>query len=79
MSAFCYKEAETYRKTFQYNLPHMEFVLSSSDELDTLPTNTADAVVSGERVGPCAPGSIAVVPSENAFYMMDPDGVWGGL
>lgn len=77
MASFCMSEAGAYRVTFGNRLPHMEFVLDSADETLGLPTNTESAVVGGEEVGPCAPGSIAIVPSENgAIYMMNPSGDW---
>ncbi len=76
MASFCFNEAGAYRVTFGNRLPHMEFVLDSAAEVVDLPTNSASAVVAGETVGPCAPGSVALVPSTGEFYMMDCTGSW---
>lgn len=76
MGAFCYKEGETYRKTMAKRLDHMEFVLDSDAEVANLPSNTEAKEVDGEVIGPCAPGSIATVPSTSTIYMMDNTGAW---
>lgn len=74
MSAFCYSDNGVYRKTMAGGLDHMEFVLDSADEVSALPTNTAEAEVGGEMIGPCAPGSIAIAPG--VTMMLAPNGTW---
>ncbi len=74
--AFCMSEAGAYRVTLGTRLPHMEFVLDSAAEIAGLPSNTETAVVGGEEVGPCAPGSVALIPSTSEIYMMDGNGAW---
>ena len=76
MPMFCMKEADTYRKTLGNQLPHMEFVLDGDYEIHDLPTNTTAAEVGGEMVGPCAPGSVALVPSQSLIFMLDCAGGW---
>ena len=76
MSTFCYSQDGEYRKTMQHKLAHMEFVLDAESEVADLPTNTTAVELHGEMVGPCAPGSAAIVPSTGAVYMMDCTGAW---
>lgn len=76
MSTFCMAEAGVYRKTLKSQIPHMEFVLDSAAEIATLPTHETTAIVGGEEVGPCAPGSVALIPSSGEIYMMDNTGSW---
>ena len=79
MAAFCYSEGGAYRKTMAGGLEHMEFVLDSADEVAGLPTNTEAKAVGGEMIGPCAPGSVALVPSTKGFYMLDSSGTWAEM
>lgn len=76
MATFCYKEGEAYRETLGKSLKHKEFILDSDAEVAGLPTNTEGKTIDGEYVGPCAPGSAALVPSSGAIYMMDNTGAW---
>lgn len=76
MAVFCSNEGGIYRKTVVHELDHMEFVLDSDADVASLPTNTEAKELSGEMVGPCAPGSVAMVPSSGAIYMMDNTGSW---
>ena len=76
MASFCSNEGGAYRVTLGTRLPHMEFVLDSASEIASLPTNTQSSVVGGEEVGPCAPGSVALIPSSAEIYMMDNTGSW---
>lgn len=78
MGSFCMNEGGAYRVTLGTRLPHMEFVLDSADDLVNLPTNTESSVVGGEEVGPCAPGSVALIPNAagSEIYMMNPSGEW---
>lgn len=79
MAAFCMAVDGKYRKTLAGDLEHMEFVLDASTDVAGLPTNTEAKLLYGELVGPCAPGSAAVVPSEGAVYMLDCSGAWSKL
>lgn len=76
MSVFCTKESDAYRQTLANNLPHLEFVVDSSTELSSLPTNSEAKVLDGARIGPCAPGSIAIVPESSEIYILNAAGHW---
>ena len=76
MSFFCMNEDGRYRVTLVEKLQHMEFVLDADVDRFDLPTCLRSVEVDGETVGPCAPGSVALVPSTSHIYMMDSLGRW---
>ncbi len=79
MASFCFNEAGSYRVTLGNRLPHMEFVLDSEADLTNLPTNTEPGTVGGEELGPCAPGSVALIPLTGEIFMMNPAGEWNSM
>lgn len=79
MASFCSNEGGVYRVTLGNRLPHMEFILDSAAELASLPTNKRSAIVGDEEIGPCAPGSVALIPlstSTSEIYMLNCNGEW---
>lgn len=76
MGFFCMNEDGRYRVALKERLPHMEFVLDSNSEVRDLPNNESAVTIDGVSVGPCAPGSVALVPATSCIFMMNGLGDW---